>query len=148
MGFLRKYLAIFVLGAIALIGLYACGGEAPTATPLPPTATPAPPPPTDTPVPPAATAASNTGNSGSSGSTSGASGPAADLINKSVQAMSNVNTVHMSMTISSNAGTGIGAEGDVERPGKSRITMQMGPLGAVEMISIDNQMYTRFGDQG
>ncbi|MFL5733116.1 MAG: LppX_LprAFG lipoprotein [Chloroflexia bacterium] len=143
---LRKYLAIVVLGALALTGLYACGGETPPATPVPPTATPAPPPPTDTAVLPSPTMAA--ANSGSSGSTTGASGPAVDLVKQSTQAMNDIKTVHLSMTIGSNVGTGttITAEGDAERPGKSRLTMQS-PMGSIDTINIDKDVYMRLAGQ-
>ena len=65
---IKKYLAIVLLAAIGATGLYGCGGESPTATPLPPTATTAPP--TDTPAPPSPTTAAETG-SGGSGTTAG-----------------------------------------------------------------------------
>src|SRR5438105_2478478 len=104
---LKVVLASITLMAMAIFGLYACGGETPTATPIPPTATVAPPPPTattavaptDTTAPALPTATSVTAEQGTSGTgtsgtgTSGTvSGPAGDLLSKSQAAMRDVKT--------------------------------------------------------
>jgi hypothetical protein len=53
----KAIIMTIVIMAIALVGLYACGGDAPTATPVPPTATAVPPSPTAAPATPTTAAA-------------------------------------------------------------------------------------------
>src|SRR5436853_312071 len=118
---LRNFVMIGLLAAVAVPGLYGCGGSEPTATPLPPTATTAPP--TDTPAPPAAapdtptTMAAGSSATGSGGTTGGATGaltgPAADLLTKSQASMKSVKSFHYTMNIeASGGGQKFNGEGD------------------------------------
>src|SRR5438876_927954 len=134
---IKKTLAITLLAIVTIVGLYGCG-VAPTPTPLPPTPTPVPP--TDTPVPPTAT----TGSS-SSGATGG--GPAIELLDKALATMKNVKSVHVNVKVETGQGAALTADGDSEPPDKSRLNLDMGTIGALDMIVLGKQVYTRLAGQ-
>jgi LppX_LprAFG lipoprotein len=135
---IKRTLAIALLAVVTTVGLYGCG-DTPTPTPLPPTPTPVPP--TDTPVPPTATAV----GSSSSGATAG--GPAIELLDNALAKMKNVKSVHVNVKVETGQGAALTADGDSEPPDKSRLNLEMGALGAMEMVMIGKQAYTRLAGQ-
>lgn len=160
----RKAMALMMLVALGVFGLYGCGGETPTNTPLPPTvtiaatattapatattvmqlptATTAMEQPTSMSAQPTTTAGGNTG-----GGTGGAnSGAAMDLLSKSTQAMKNVKSYHLVLKIVA-AGTAINAEGDVVLPDKTRLMMDLGPAGQAQVLVIGGHSYTKIPGQ-
>ena len=140
---IRNIIACALLVLIATIGLAACGGETPTATPAAATATPVPP--TDTLAPPTATTAS----SSTSGQTGGmATGPAIDLLDQASKAMKDVKTMHVAMNVMSGTEQSLMGEGDVQPPDKVRLTMDMGTLGKNEIIMVGQDTYMKLSTTG
>jgi hypothetical protein len=123
-----KYISILVIMTMMLSLLAACGGENPTATPIPPTATAVPP--TATAVPPTATTEAmmgttpeaTTGTGGASGGASGgmAATPAdVALIQQAVTATQELKSYHFTMMASGDIMTQpVQLEGDFVAPDK------------------------------
>jgi hypothetical protein len=95
-------------------------------------------------VPNASTGTDTTGGIGSTGTS--LTGPAADLLNKSQQAMKDLTTFHYVMEITSEQeGMSLTGEGDFEKPDKVRISMKgiTGTVGTIEMIIVGSDTYMK-----
>jgi hypothetical protein len=142
---IKHTITVALMLALAAFALTGCGAEPATPTPPPPTPTFTAEPPTSTPEPPTATAAP-TGESGESGESgdSGqprASGPAIDLIDKSQEAMKQIQSYHFVMKTEAGEGIAVTAEGDFSRPNSVRLVMNLGDVGNSEMIAIGDEAY-------
>lgn len=144
---MKQYaVTVALLGATSL-GLAACGGETPTATPLVPTATPVPPTATTAPSPttaPTAPLPTNTAGSASTGGTSaGATGPGADLLNQAQTAMKGIKSYHFVLKTGTAGTATMQAEGDFMAPDSARLSMDLGAAGKTEMIIIGQDSYVK-----
>lgn len=141
---MKQYaVTVALLGATSL-GLAACGGETPTATPLVPTATTVPPTATTAPSPTATPMPTNTVGSAGTGSTSaGATGPGADLLNQAQIAMKGIKSYHFVLKTGTGGTTTIQAEGDFMAPDSARLSMDLGAAGKTEMIIIGQDSYVK-----
>jgi outer membrane lipoprotein-sorting protein len=91
---------------------------------------------------PVTASSDNTGNTNSTGTLTG---PAADLLNKTQQAMKDIKTFHYTMQIESGGTVSLTGEGDFETPDKARITMKNipGTAGTVEMVIFGKDTYMK-----
>jgi hypothetical protein len=138
---MRKFkhaISLAVLVAVSALGLYGCGGENPTATPLVPTAT------TVVEVATATTAAMEAPTATTAGSSGngGISGSATDILKQSGDAMKGVKSYHFILK-SEAAGVSTTGEGDFVLPDKGRMTLDLGVAGKTEMIFIGTTTYTK-----
>jgi len=144
-GVIRSALIVMTSVVIGATALYGCGGESPTATPVPaPTATTAPAPPTATTAAAAPTTAAPTAATGSTGSSCAnqANDPAAiNIMQQSARAMQSLKSVHTTMQLEGGAAAGT-AEGDIDLPDKMRLTLTT-PQGTSEEILIGSKMYVK-----
>ncbi len=147
----KRVIGLLCLAALFAIGLYGCGGDNPTATPLQPTATTAAAPtsttaavavPTDTTAPVAAptdtTAAASQPTAAPSGG-GGNSSDAASLLQQSGTAMKSVKSYHIVLNTSS-GGAGNTAEGDFVLPDKARLVIST-TAGSSTAIVIGGDVY-------
>jgi outer membrane lipoprotein-sorting protein len=76
------------------------------------------------------------------GDTGVLTGPVADLFRRSGDAMKGVTSYHVTM-LTEAAGQTITAEGDVMPPDRTRMTMDLGPVGKSEIIVIGDTSYVK-----
>ncbi len=153
-----------LLVVIGALGLYACWGESPAATPR--ATVPAPTAPTATAVAAASTEASRVptaapgqpttvseqpaaatretpANDTSDSSTSGNSSDSAmDLLKRSSAAMKSVKSYHVLLRSESSRGSAT-TEGDVVLPDKERLVIDSGPSGKSEIVIIGQDSYMK-----
>ncbi len=137
----KHAITLATLVAVSVIGLYGCGGDTSTATPVAPTATTAAAAaPTDTAVvqaAPTATTATTSGNGGGN-----KSGDAMSLLRQSGTAMKGIKSYHIVLQ-SDMAGSSTTGEGDLQLPDKLRMSIDLGASGKSEIIVIGADTYTK-----
>ena len=140
-----------VIMALSLVGLYACGGESPTATPIPPTVTPVPPTPTTAPATPTtaaaavatATTASTSGTGGTSGTGSSGGNVSSDdqaLIQSAVTGVDSLQSYHFILDVapSDYITQPVHAEGDYVSPNTTYIKGTVGAQAFEEVVIGDH----------
>src|SRR5688500_10064699 len=122
-----------VILMFALMGLTACGGEAPaTPTPLPPTATP---------VPPTATAEATAarGSSGQSGAGKAASEGDVEMLEEAVRATADLDSYHYNMNVdATDEDQTANVEGDYVAPDKGYVKGTLAGETVEQLISGDD----------
>jgi len=137
----RKFAIIALLLSLSVLGLYGCGAETPTPTPIPPTNTPEPP--TATLEPPTPTTAAESTTGGGTGTTGGGglSNDAIALLDQAQKATAAVKSYHFKLTTDTGQGIVTTAEGDFEKPNNMRLVQDLGGQGTTEMIIVDNETF-------
>jgi outer membrane lipoprotein-sorting protein len=138
----KRVLIISFFVALTAIGLYGCGGETPTPTPVSPTETPIPP--TATPEPPTATAAPREADTPTPQQTTGTGYVSTDAIaitDRAQKTMAGLESYHFTMTTDAGLGINIGYEGDFQKPDKIRMQTNPGTQAATEMVIIGKETY-------
>jgi hypothetical protein len=144
---IKKFAASAALVALSVVGLAACGGETPTPTTALPTATTAaveaPTATTAVTEAPTATTATEAGATATTGTGSGGTGSADALgvLQRSATAMKDIKSYHIVLD-SEAGGQSTTAEGDVEVPDKTRLTLKT-PQGETEVLIVGDKAYTR-----
>lgn len=146
----KRMMLGFVLVALASMGLAACGGEAPTATPLPPTSTPVPPTATTAPTstPEAASPGAVPTATIATGTSSGAGTAATDadlaLISQAFTNTEQLTSYHFIVDVqpSDYITQPVNVQGDFVSPDKTYIK---GTFGAqnVERLSVGGKVYDK-----
>jgi outer membrane lipoprotein-sorting protein len=144
----KKVIGLVCLAVLFAIGLYGCGGDNSTATPLQPTATTAAvAAPTNTTAPVAAptdtTAAASepTATTATTSGGGGNSGDAASLLQQSSTAMKSVKSYHIVLKTSS-GGTETTADGDFALPDKARLVISS-TGGQTTVLIVGGDAYTQ-----
>jgi len=152
----KAIILTLVIMALSLVGLYACGGESPTATPIPPTVTPVPPTPTTAPATPttaaaavatATTASTSGGTSGTSGTGSSGGNASSDdlaLIQSAVAGTDSLQSYHFIIDVapSDYITQPVHAEGDYVSPSTTYIKGTIGSQ-AIEEVVIGDHVFQK-----
>lgn len=138
----RSGMLAVLLTGLGVLGLAACGGDTPTATPVAvPTATSGASTSTD-----ATATTGTTGSTGDATATTGTTGSntgnaAVDTLTSASEKMKGLKSYHMAVSVDT-AGTTTSVEGDVEPPSKARLTTNTAGV-STEVILIDTASYTK-----
>jgi hypothetical protein len=69
------------------------------------------------------------------------------LLDKALATMKSIKSVHVNVKVESGQGALLTADGDSEPPDKSRLNLDMGTIGALDMIVLGKQVYTKLAGQ-